>query len=70
MPRMLGLMFAGPESAGLVFGLGLIVHVMMGVLFAIVYALLFAAFGIEANWLSGAIFGAGHGVLAGVAFAQ
>lgn len=58
MPRMLGLMFVGPDSVGLVYMLGLMVHLMMGVIFAIVYAALFDLLGVDANWLWGAIFGA------------
>lgn len=65
---MLGLMFVGPDNAGLVYMLGLMVHLMMGVIFAIVYAALFDILGVDANWLWGAIFGAVHGVIAGMAF--
>ncbi len=68
MPRMLGLMFTGPDSTGVVYALGLIAHFMMGVLFAIIYAALFSLLGIEASWLWGAVFGAVHGVMAGMAF--
>lgn len=67
LPRMLGLMFVGPTS-GVVDLIGLVAHVMMGIGFAVVYALLFAGLGIAPNWQSGAIFGAVHGVLAGLAF--
>jgi len=68
MPRMLGLMFVGPDSSGVVYGLGLAVHFMMGVIFAVVYAVLFDALGVDADWLWGAVFGAVHGVIAGMAF--
>ncbi len=68
MPRMLGLMFTGPDSTGVVYSLGVIAHFMMGVLFAIIYAALFSLLGIEASWLWGAVFGAVHGVMAGMAF--
>ncbi len=68
MPRMLGLMFVGPDRSGAVYGLGRVVHFMMGVVFAVVYALLFDAFGIDPNWLWGAVFGAVHGVIAGMVF--
>jgi hypothetical protein len=67
MLRMLGLMFVGPGS-GAVTILGLVAHVMMGVVFAIIYVLLFNLFGIAPSWQWGAIFGAVHGVLAGLAF--
>jgi hypothetical protein len=66
MPRMLGLMVVGPDS-GAVVVLGLVVHFMMGVVFAIVYALLFDLFDIDPSWLWGALFGAVHGVGAGMA---
>ncbi|MBW3633520.1 MAG: hypothetical protein KY456_10900 [Chloroflexi bacterium] len=68
MPRMLGLMFVRPHSSSLVYVLGLMVHFMMGVVFAVVYALLFDALGIDPSWLWGALFGAVHGVIAGMAF--
>lgn len=68
MPRMLGLMFVGPDRGGTVYGLGLVAHFMMGVVFALVYALLFGAFGIDPTWLWGAVFGAAHGVIAGMVF--
>jgi uncharacterized membrane protein YagU involved in acid resistance len=67
MPRMLGLMFVGPES-GAVTLIGLVVHVMMGVIFAIIYVLLFNLFHIAPSWQWGALFGAVLGVLAGLAF--
>ncbi len=67
MPRMLGLMFAGPGSGGVVYGLGLMMHFMMGIAFAVVYTLLFDAFGVNASWLWGGAFGAAHGVIAGMA---
>lgn len=70
MPRMLGLMFAGPDQSGLVFGLGLVAHVMMGAVFGIVYALGFEALGVESSWLWGAAFGIAHGVVAGMAMAM
>jgi hypothetical protein len=67
MPRMLGLMFVGPGS-GAVTLIGLAAHVMMGVIFAIMYVLLFNGFGIAPSWQWGALFGAVHGVLAGLFF--
>lgn len=33
MPRMLGLMFTGPENTGAVYTLGLIVHFMIGAVY-------------------------------------
>jgi uncharacterized membrane protein YagU involved in acid resistance len=66
MPRMLGSMVVDPEG-GTAVVIGLIIHFMMGVVFAIVYALLFDAFGIDPSWLWGALFGAAHGVAAGMA---
>jgi hypothetical protein len=68
IPRMLGSMVVDTEGgAVVVIGLGLIIHFMMGVVFATVYALLFDAFGIDPSWLWGALFGAVHGVAAGMA---
>jgi hypothetical protein len=67
IPRMLGLMFTGPGNSGAVYGIGLMVHVMMGIAFAIVYALLFDALGIGANWVWGGAFGIVHGAVVGMA---
>lgn len=66
MPRMLGSMVVDSEG-GAVVVIGLIIHFMMGVVFAMVYALLFDAFDIDPSWLWGALFGAVHGVAAGMA---
>jgi uncharacterized membrane protein YagU involved in acid resistance len=70
MPRMLGLMFSGPGNGSMVAVIGMMVHVMMGIVFAVGYALLFEGFGIGANWLWGGVFGAAHGVIAGMAMAM
>jgi hypothetical protein len=66
MPRMLGLMFSGPENSGMVYGLGMVVHFMMGAIFAIIYALVFNLLGVDPSWLWGGVLGAVHGVVAGV----
>lgn len=66
MPRILGLMFAQPEHRGSIYTIGMIVHLMIGVIFAIIYGLLFNLFGIPANWLWGAVFGLIHGIVIGL----
>jgi uncharacterized membrane protein YagU involved in acid resistance len=59
---MLGTMFTASE--GTARALGILAHFMMGVIFAIIYALLWS-FGIGSpTWLWGLIFGAVHGVVA------
>ncbi len=68
MPRMLGLTFTAPDSTSPVYALGLMAHLMMGVSFAFVYAVLFDLLGVDANWLWGAVHGAVHGVIVGMAF--
>lgn len=68
MPRMLGLMFSGPENTGVVYVLGLAVHFMMGIVFAIIYALAFEFLGINATWLWGAALGVVHGFAVGLSF--
>ncbi len=65
MPRMLGLMVVEPSSAATI--IGLIIHFMVGVIFAAVYALIFEALDIEPGWVWGALFGAVHGIVAGMA---
>lgn len=65
---MLGSMFTTSEGAAK--ALGLVIHFMMGVLFAIIYALIWS-FGLgSATWLWGLIFGAIHGIGAIVVIPQ
>ena len=70
MPKMdivdlLSTMFGKPNS-----GLGWMMHTMMGVVFALIYAFLWAiGFG-TANWLFGLIFGAAHWLVVGVIMAM
>jgi len=59
---MLGTMFTASEGTARV--LGTIAHFMMGVIFAIIYALLWSLGIGSPTWLWGLIFGAIHGVVA------
>ncbi len=65
MPRAIGLMFVDKDSKGL-YAVGLIVHFIIGAVFAIVYALIFwlvgatQSIGMLAIW--GTVLGAVHGV--------
>ncbi len=61
--EMLGSMFSKDGNNAL----GWSTHFMMGVIFAILYAALWAAGIGSATWLNGAIFGAAHFVIAGLA---
>jgi uncharacterized membrane protein YagU involved in acid resistance len=45
-------------------GVGMVIHFMMGAIFAIIYALLWSVGFGSATWLWGLIFGAAHGVVA------
>ncbi|MBI4297693.1 MAG: hypothetical protein HY676_04100 [Chloroflexi bacterium] len=67
MPMTLGTMFLSKGTAAWV--LGLMAHLMMGIVFFIIYAALIRAFGIHsavAGWT--ALFGAIHALIAGMAF--
>lgn len=69
MPLMLGSMFM--SAGGAARAVGLVAHFMMGTIFVIIYALLFDAFGLSgslAGW--GGLFGAIHGVGAGMMMAM
>ena len=66
MPKMLGAMVVDSGSP-IASRLGLVIHFMMGVVFAIVYAGLFDVLDVDASLIWGAVFGAGHGILAGAA---
>jgi uncharacterized membrane protein YagU involved in acid resistance len=59
---LLGTMFTTSEGASRV--IGTLAHLMMGVIFAIVYALLWTLGLGNSIWLWGLIFGAIHGVIA------
>ncbi len=65
MPRILGLMFVRPNHQGSVYTIGIILHLMMGVIFAIIYGALFNLLGIAANWFWGGVFGLIHGIVLG-----
>lgn len=67
MPMTLGTMFFPRGTAA--WALGLMAHLMMGIVFFIIYAALISAFGIHsavAGWT--ALFGAIHALIAGMAF--
>lgn len=59
---MLGTMFTAGEGSARI--LGTFAHFMMGVIFAIIYALLWSLGIGSPTWLWGLIFGAVHGVVA------
>lgn len=65
MIGMLGTMFT--EDRGQATIIGGVVHFMMGILFALIYAWLWSIGVGAATWLWGLVFGAVHGVLAIVA---
>lgn len=62
MPRILGTMFISKE--GTATALGMVIHFMMGAIFAIIYALLWRLGLGSATWGWGLIFGAVHGLVA------
>lgn len=69
MPMMLGTMFLPKGNAAWAVGLGL--HMMMGVVFLAVYAVLFDVLGLQASLtLWGGLFGAVHGLMAGASMAM
>lgn len=70
VPRMLGLMSALPERTGTDYLTGGMAHLMVGVLLAGVYELLFGWLGWPADAGGGMVIGVGHGVLAGVSMAR
>ncbi len=67
MPMTLGTMLL--PRGGAAWGLGLMAHLMMGMVFFIIYAVLFKAFGIQSGVIGwSALFGAVHSLVAGIAF--
>ena len=66
MPMMLGTMFMPRGTAAWL--VGVMIHLMMGAIFFVVYAALFDAFAIASGIVGwAALFGAVHGVIAGMA---
>lgn len=66
MPMMLGTMFLAKGTTA--WALGLMIHLMMGAVFFVVYAVLFEALSIESGIVGWAvIFGLAHGASAGAA---
>ncbi len=61
IPAMLGSMFGAPGSRAL----GMVLHFMMGVVFAIIYAVLFSPFTGTSILLLGVVFGIGHWLIVG-----
>ena len=61
---MLSTMFGKPNRV-----LGWMMHLMMGVVFALVYAFLWSIGIGSAGWLSGLVFGAGHWMIVGLMMA-
>lgn len=61
---MLSTMFGKPNRT-----LGWIMHVLMGIVFALIYAFLWSLGIGSASWLSGLLFGIGHWLVIGVMFA-
>lgn len=66
MPKMdivslLGSMFGKPNQA-----LGWMMHLMMGIIFALIYAFLWSNGIVTATWTSGLVFGAVHWLVVGV----
>lgn len=62
MPKMLGTMFITREETAT--AVGLVIHFMMGAIFAVIYALLWSLGVGSATWWWGLIFGAVHGLIA------
>lgn len=59
LPFILGTVFSGRRQVAMVLGLGL--HILVGVVFGVLYAMAFESLQ-YASWWSGAIFGTYHGV--------
>jgi len=66
MPRLLGLMVVGPEYSVLVYALGLALHLTMGAVFGVLYALNLDMLGLAPTVGWGAFCGLVHGGIAGL----
>lgn len=62
IPKMLGSMFV--RDGGAANGLGLMLHLMMGVVFAIIYAIGFTALNAAPTWYTGVLFASAHWLVA------
>jgi len=65
LEQMLGTM-TGMMPSGTTFAIGLVVHLMMGVAFAVAYAWLFEQVAHRGNWTTGALVAIPHIVFAGL----
>ena len=66
--QLLGSMVLPQGSAA--FAMGMMVHFVMGIIFAIIYALAWQGLGLAPNWWTGLIFGAVHAVVAAAGIAM
>lgn len=64
MVKTLGTMFVAPGATAYV--VGGIMHLMMGIIFAAIYALAYQATGLASNWKTGLGFGFIHWIVAGI----
>ncbi len=65
--KMLGTMML--PASGMTYGVGLVIHAMMSVIFALVHVAFFFWFDLESSLvLWGLLFGAVHGIMIGIAF--
>ena len=73
MPRMDIAQMLGSMAlpiGGAAFAVGMAAHFVSGVVFAIVYALVWAGLGVAPSWWTGLLFGAVHFVVAGMGMAM
>ena len=64
-PRLLGLYFASPGAPGKVYGIGAVLHTLLGGVWGALYVYLMIAMGVDPTWTYGALYGIIHGLFAG-----
>lgn len=67
-PFIVGSFFTKPGETGKSYIIGIIVHLVIGAIFALLFIIVFMGMNIVPSWEMGLLFGLGNGLLSGVAF--
>lgn len=66
IPYLLGTRFLNIENRGGVYALGIVLHLIAGALWGILYVFMITAMAVTPNWPIGILWGFGHGIFIGV----
>ncbi|MDZ7771325.1 MAG: hypothetical protein U5K31_01040 [Balneolaceae bacterium] len=66
IPYLLGSRFVDPSNRGGVYGLGVVLHLVAGAGWGVLYVFLLTAMGVHPDWPAGLLWGFAHGIFVGV----